>query len=183
MTISENMSLEEVAFSVCTALDAAGVTAVLTGGGAATVYAPRAIQSLDMDFVFAAVSGSLENGARALARLGYERVSDRYEHPRSRYILEFPEGPLYVGRKPLTSWDSLQKGDQVLHIVSPTDSCCDRLAAYIHWNDRSGLAQAVEVARSRREHVSLNVIRAWLADEGHAAKFEEFCRKLGRESR
>lgn len=42
--IDRDSSLRDVAFEVCTALDRVGVTAVLSGGGAATLYAPHAIQ-------------------------------------------------------------------------------------------------------------------------------------------
>lgn len=51
MTISANTPLFEVAMAVCSALDRAGITAVLTGGSAATYYAPEAYQSSDIDFV------------------------------------------------------------------------------------------------------------------------------------
>ena len=40
--INASSTLVEVAFEVCTALDASGYTAVLTGGSAATFYAPAA---------------------------------------------------------------------------------------------------------------------------------------------
>ena len=49
--ITADSGLVEVAFAVCTALARAGVTAVLSGGGAATFYAPEAIQSYDLDFI------------------------------------------------------------------------------------------------------------------------------------
>jgi hypothetical protein len=44
-------SLIDGAFAVCTALDAAGFTAILCGGSAATFYAPGAYVSADNDFV------------------------------------------------------------------------------------------------------------------------------------
>jgi hypothetical protein len=49
--IEGGSSLVDVAFAVCTALDRDGITAVLTGGSAATFYAPEAYQSEDADFV------------------------------------------------------------------------------------------------------------------------------------
>ncbi len=51
MTDATGSALISVAFEVCTALEAAGTTAVLTGGSAATFYAPEAYQSVDIDFV------------------------------------------------------------------------------------------------------------------------------------
>lgn len=49
--ITTSSSLTDVAFAVCTALHRAGYTSVLTGGSAATFYAPTAYQSKDLDFV------------------------------------------------------------------------------------------------------------------------------------
>ena len=40
--IGLNSSLTDVAFAVCTALHEAGYTVILTGGSAATFYAPEA---------------------------------------------------------------------------------------------------------------------------------------------
>ena len=51
MRIDGRTSLVEVATAVCTALEQAGVTAVLTGGSAATFHAPEAYQSSDIDVV------------------------------------------------------------------------------------------------------------------------------------
>lgn len=49
--IDEHSSLDDVAFAACTALDEAGIRAVLTGGSAAVHYAPETMQSYDADFV------------------------------------------------------------------------------------------------------------------------------------
>lgn len=49
--ITATSSLVDVAFAVGTALERAGITAVLTGGSAATFYAPDAYQSSDLDFL------------------------------------------------------------------------------------------------------------------------------------
>ena len=48
--IGPSSTLVDVAFAICTALDRAGVRAVLVGGSAATFYA-GAYQSYDIDFV------------------------------------------------------------------------------------------------------------------------------------
>ena len=58
MNITRESSLREVAFAVCTALHERGIEVVLTGGSAATVYAPHAYQSRDIDFVIVMHAGS-----------------------------------------------------------------------------------------------------------------------------
>src|SRR5690606_901155 len=69
--ITKASSLTEVAFAVCTALDRAGTKAVLTGGSAATYYAPDAYQSGDLDFVIA--FHGADAAEPALLALGYRR--------------------------------------------------------------------------------------------------------------
>jgi hypothetical protein len=63
-------------------------------------------------------------------------------------------------------------------MLSATDSCRDRLAAFYHWNDRQSLRVAVLIAR--RARVDMKRLRAWSAVEGAAGKFAEFGRELGR---
>lgn len=74
MTIDESTSLIDVARAVCTALSEAGMTAVMTGGSAATYYAPDAYQSVDIDFVSVSFRGSPGESVEArLLELGFRR--------------------------------------------------------------------------------------------------------------
>jgi hypothetical protein len=61
--ITETSSLEDVCFAACTALERAGTVAVLTGGSAATYYAPEAYQSGDADFIITFSSDLASAGA------------------------------------------------------------------------------------------------------------------------
>lgn len=164
-------SLADVAFAVCTALHRNGYCAVLTGGSAATYYAPEAYQSGDLDFVLT-LRGV--GGEAALASLGFVRKGDFYRHPDTPFLLEFPNGPLAVGEDLLQSWSTDRRHDEVLHVLSPTDSCRDRLASFLFWNDFSGLEQALAVLRARHAEVKLAVIEDWCRREGHGRKFELF---------
>lgn len=178
MTIKADSSLRQVAFAVCTALDRAKVTAVLTGGGAATLYAPRAIQSYDLDFVLTVYT---EQGSPAsvLEGLGYSRTGHDYRHRESAFALEFPPGPLAVGDELIESWDTLREKDRVLHVLSPTDSCRDRLAAFYHFKDRSSLKQAQAILNAQRKRIDLELIRRWSRREGMGDSYEEFLRQVG----
>ena len=44
-----------------------------------------------------------------------------------------------------------------LRVVTPTQSIMDWLAAYVHWNDRQALDQAIMVAR--RQRIDWNALR------------------------
>jgi hypothetical protein len=175
--VTPRSNLRKVAFLVCTALHKGGIEAVLTGGSAATVYAPRAYQSRDLDFIV--TFRARESDARKiLASLGYREVRDHYEHSDNPLILEFPQGPLAVGGELIREWDTLRERGMLLHIIKPTDSCRDRLAGFLFWNDRGSLAQAVAVARAERHAVDIDVIRRWCRSEGKADAFREFEREL-----
>ena len=173
MNITASSSLQDIAFIVCTTLHQAGVTAVLTGGSAATVYAPRAYQSHDLDFIVQFRSPD-SKASEALAQIGYELAGDHYVHPENPLFLEFPPGPLAIGGDLVREWETLREGDLLLHIINPTDCCRDRLAGFLFWNDRGSLAQATAVAVAQESLVDMDVIRRWCESEGHTGKFAEF---------
>jgi hypothetical protein len=173
--ISSTSTLRDVAFRVCTALEKAGYTAVMTGGSAATFYAPRAYVSDDIDFVLTLHSSG---GDDALARLGYKRKHDFYVHPQSRFPLEFPPGPLAIGDDLVTKWKTVRRRGETLHVLTPTDSCRDRLASFLFWSDFNGLEQALAVCRAQGAKVNLRLVREWCARERQTEKFELFRSRL-----
>lgn len=173
--ITASSTLPDVAFAVCTALHHAGFVAVLTGGSAATFYAPEAYQSLDIDFV---LTFSGKDGEAALTALGFSRKGDFYVHTASRYPLEFPPGPLAIGEDLVTAWRTERRGEQLLHVLSPQDSCRDRLASFLFWNDLSGLEQALHVHRARPAEVDVDALRDWCRREGQVQKFELYEQRL-----
>lgn len=67
----------------------------------------------------------------------------------------------------------------MLYVLSPTDSCRDRLASFLFWNDFSGLEQALAVFHARANEVDLNVIQDWCRREGHSQKFGLFASRIG----
>jgi hypothetical protein len=61
----------------------------------------------------------------------------------------------------------------LLHIISPTDCCRDRLAGFLFWRDRGSLDQAVAVAGTQKTKVDLGAIRRWCEAERHAEAYRE----------
>lgn len=173
--IGPKSTLAEVAFAVCTALDRISITAVLTGGSAATYYAPDAYQSRDLDFV---VTLQAPGGGAELAKLGFSEGGQVYRHPDTHFTLDFPRGPLAVGDDLVDEWRTDRREGELLHVLSPTDSCRDRLASFLFWNDFSGLEQALGVARTQRRKVDLAKIEAWCRKESHLEKFGLFRSRL-----
>ena len=172
MTIEATTSLRELAFIVCTTLDRAGETAVLTGGSAATIYAPDAYQSKDLDFVFTFWSALSKRSAEPLIELGFSTKGSTYQHHLTPYTIDFPRGPLAVGEEQITHWDTLREGELILHILSPTDCVRDRLAWFLFGDDYSALEQALAVAGA--QPIDLEVVQRWCAREGELSKFEIF---------
>ncbi len=174
--IGPESTLAEIALIVCSALNEAGITAVLTGGSAATYYAPDAYQSHDLDFIITLKGAAL--GAPVLASLGFVETNQFYRHPATRFTLDFPAGPLAVGDDDISVWRTERVGQQLLHVLTPTDCCRDRLASFLFWDDFSGLEQALAVARARRADVDLQSIEAWCRREQQLEKFELFVGRL-----
>lgn len=176
--ITAQSSLVDVAFEVCTALDAAGIVCVLVGGSAANFYAPSEYQSDDIDFVIQLMPRDAD-GQHILGDIGFSRRGEMYVHASSRYTLEFPgTGPMGVGSDVITRWESVRRGGKVLYVVSRTDCVRDRLAAFYFWGDVQSLYAAIDVARSGP--IDLEKVRDWSGREGAAAKFADFERRLHR---
>ena len=165
-------TIEQVAFLVCTAMKNAGVTAVLSGGSAATVYAPRAYTTRDLDFVLHDTVSMPAAGP--ILELGFSEMKTRgiYAHPDLPFTLEFLRGPLAVGGTVLTVWDTWEKDDQTLYIISPLDCVRDRMAAAIHWRDQNSAKQAAAVARE--QPIDVNALRDWCLGEGGGLAFSIF---------
>jgi hypothetical protein len=184
--IDENSSLEDICFEVAAALASFSIRGVLTGGSAATVYSPDIYTSMDADFVLAN-SPRRDHLREALASIGFvpSGTLGMFEHPRTLYTADFPKGPLAVGGDYIYDTATLQRGDVLLHILTPTDCVRDRLAHFYYWNDYTALTAAVGVARSHRENVDIAKLRGWTERESgsgrddHRPKFAQFLGRLG----
>ena len=174
--IGPSMTLRELAFIVCNAMDAAGTKAILSGGGAAAVYAPEACQSNDLDFIFEFWSTVARPSAQPLFDLGFVQQGQSYIHSQTPYTVEFPTGPLAIGDELITEWDTLREGELVLYILRPTDCVRDRLAWFLFNNDFSSLEQALAVAR--HNPVDLDLIEHWCMREGEPGKYQTFADRL-----
>jgi hypothetical protein len=175
--IDAESSLIDVAFAVGTALDAAGIIAVLTGGSAANFYAPQKYRSYDVDFVIQLESHN-SSGKVVLESIGFAPQGELYAHPRTPFTLEFPPGPLGVGEDIVTSWETVKRADEILHVISRTDSVRDRLAAYYHWNDTASLFTAVDVAQTGT--IDFDLVEKWSRRERNAEKYGRFLAQLGK---
>jgi hypothetical protein len=163
--ITEATSIEELAVIISDALESAGITATLSGGGAVSIYSHNQYMSHDLDFVTSADPKSL---LKAIAPLGFVRCSAKrlYEHPRTKWLVEFPAGPLGFGDLYVQDPRSIERLQTVhgpLRVITPTLCVIDRLAAYLYGFDRQCWDQAVMVCRSHL--IDWDAIYGWAKNE------------------
>lgn len=75
-------------------------------------------------------------------------------------------------------WETVKRDVELLHVLTPTDSCRDRLASYLFWNDFSGLEQALAVQRARPLEVDLRAVKAWCTRVGQSEKYGLFAARI-----
>lgn len=167
----------QLAGIVATALEKAGITAVLSGGAAVAAYTQNRYLTRDLDFVTSAGLGVV---AEALRPIGFERrAGQRYfEHPDTDYFVEFPPGPPAVGHQQIHDWGEIDSGLGPVKILTPTQMVMDRLAAWVHWSDPQSFDQALWIAE--RHVIDFGVVEAWARNEGvpddRYARFRTRCR-------
>ena len=113
---------------------------------------------------------------KKVAGIGFVRQRDSYHPPDTRFFVEFPRGPLSIGSDLSVKPAEMPIGGVSVLLLSPTDSCRDRLAAYYHWQDRQSLKAAVAVAA--RHHIDLDRTRSWSAREGATQGFDKFVEEV-----
>ena len=169
------MSAGEFAAFIYSYLNEHGVEVVLSGGACVAIYSRNKYISLDLDFI---ESGSTPRRKlkKLLGQLGFFEERRYFRHPETGFFLEFPTGPLAVGREPVKETVMLHFSTGVLRIISPTDCVKDRLAAYYHWGDRQSLEQAIMVVKDNS--VDINEVERWSEAEGNLAQFQEIKPRL-----
>ena len=130
--INRDQALEEIASIVSTALENAGVDAILTGGGAVSIYSDNQYESYDLDFIS---THSVEEVTIALLPLGFSREPGHrhFTHPDTEYYVEFPAGPLAFGEMIVSpeETDTLKTPFGILRVITPTQAIMDRIAAFV----------------------------------------------------
>jgi hypothetical protein len=173
--ITEQSTVEEVAAIVSDALENAGITAVLSGGSAVTIYSDNQYLSRDLDFVTSAMIAELKP---VLERLGFEHSGvprlSQFRHPRIEWYVEFPPSPLSFGHLHVNPSECavIELSVGKLRIITPTQSVMDRLAAAYAWKDVQSREQAILVAAN--QDIDWEALELWFADEG--VSDEEFGR-------
>jgi len=178
--INASTTIEELAVIVSTTLEAAGISAVLSGGAVVSIYTNNEYESSDLDFISPHSTSKI---AEALAPLAFKRKGRMFSHPLTPLFVEFPTGPLAIGDELIRASEVAEKRTTAgtIRLLTPTQCVMDRLAAYFHWNDLQSLDQAVMVASS--QEISLAKLNAWAKREGASEKLRRFKQELASRKR
>jgi hypothetical protein len=167
--ITASTTATELAAIVSESLTAAGIVATLSGGGAVSVYTDNEYESEDLDFVTTALLAELKGVLESMGfvHTGSPRLSV-FEHPDTRWYLEFPPAPLAFGGTYVDASDCAVVSTRVgeLRIITATQSIMNRLIAAAAWHDVQALEQAKMVATYQAGNIDWDEIDAWVIAEG-----------------
>lgn len=166
MKIGPKTSLEMLAAIVSEALERNGIDAVLCGGAVVSIYSHNAYESNDLDFV---TSDGMRAIGDVMTELGFSRGQRRfYTHPGTGFSVEFPAGPVMVGDELITEVARRKTRMGTVRMLTATDAVKDRLAAFLHWNDRQGVEQALQIIQ--KQVVNFASVDRWARAEPGVAR-------------
>lgn len=166
----KNMDLAELAAFICERLNKKGLDCVLTGGACVSIYTENIYESFDLDFIDRNFTPR-KIITETMAELGFAEKNRYYKNPDTKYIIEFPPGPLSIGSQQIKKINELVYPTGKLLLLTPEDAVKDRLAAYFYWNDMQSFEQAKLIYNS--QNAELNEIENWAKKEGQYDKFKK----------
>lgn len=165
------MTQGELAAFVYSHLQECGIDVVLSGGAAVSIYTDNQYISFDVDFI-PVFSVKRNNLKKAMGEIGFKEQGRHFEHPMTKYFVEFPAGPLAISSEPIRDVEEIELSTGKLKILSVTDCVKDRLSAYYHWKDRQCLEQAVMVTKN--QNVDIDEVERWSIHEGKHQEFLDY---------
>lgn len=173
MKIDRTTTREQLAAIVVNKFQQHGLDAVLVGGSVVSIYTANKYASDDLDFLSSAAH---EQIVIAMAELGFIRAvggtSKDFEHPDTRFTVEFPTGPLALGEMvPVVPEGQLEINGITVRLLSPTQCVMDRLLWFFYCNDRQCLDQAVWVAQAHR--IEMDKLTAWAKREPNQESIQQ----------
>jgi len=172
--INTKTTIEELGAIVCQALKDAGIEAFLSGGAVVSIYTKNKYESYDLDFI---TFGDRKKIKKIMEALGFVQDKSRhFIHPKSVYFVEFPGSATMIGGERISEFHERKVKTNTLKLLTPTDCIKDRLAAYIHWNDKQGLEQAVMVAQN--QEFKQTKVKQFCKSEGNVGAYEDFLERL-----
>jgi len=177
----QNCSEEELWYYVGWHLESAGISSTLVGGAVVAIYTEGLYRSGDLDLISETLNR--QKLVSILQGIGFNETKSRYfKHPECHHLfLEFPPGPVEIGREYPIEPAEVEVMGQKLKLLSPTDSVKDRLASYVYWQSRANFDQAVLICLRQEERIQYDKVEAWCQSEGHASVYQELVEAITRE--
>lgn len=152
-----------------------GIDTVLVGGGVVCVYTRGVYRSGDLDMIV--YSNSAKSIDDTMNEIEFFRNGKNFYREDCKFAIEFPSGPIGIGEETSIRPVEREAYNQIIRILSPTDSVKDRLASYIYFNSRDCFEQAVLVAKMTE--VNLGKVEIWLQKEKNGESvWKEFLEAL-----
>ncbi|WP_108126116.1 hypothetical protein [Saccharospirillum mangrovi] len=142
--------ITELAAVVAEHLQDWDIEVVLVGGLAVEIYSQNLYLTQDIDLVNTNYQ-SPQLLSTAMAELGFFKQGRVYVNTTTDIVVEFPAAPLSVGDELITEINKIQVANKSLPILTVSDVIKDRLSAFLHWQDRQSLIQAVAVMRKHQQ--------------------------------
>lgn len=177
--IEEATTLPDVAGAVADALRQLEYDPVVVGGSAATMHAPEAYRSADVDMV---VIGGIENNAAfisKMASIGFLLKNGMFIHELSPYTVDFVPSPVAIAGDVIDDFATLETNFGPVRVLHAVDVVKDRLNKYVVYRDPESFEVAVAVARMK--NVDLTIIDAFIkrqATDGYGDLFNSAFARL-----
>lgn len=137
-------SIVELATIVADHLQQHDIEVVLVGGLAVEIYTENLYLTKDIDMVNTNYKSPQEL-RDAMSKLGFQKKGRVFVNDTTEISVEFPTGPLSVGDELVGKTTIAKVAKGKIPILDVSDVIKDRLAAYIHWQDRQSLVQALAI--------------------------------------
>lgn len=137
-------TIVELAAIVANHLQQHDISVVLVGGLAVEIYSKNIYLTNDIDMI----DISYQKPAKlhkAMAEIGFAKQGRIFVNPSTEITVEFPSGPVTVGDELVSETTVVTTAAGDLPVLQAGAVIKDRLSAYIHWNDKQSLVQAVTV--------------------------------------
>lgn len=163
------ISLKDLAGYVAEELRKNNIDTVLVGGACVTIYSNNRYTSYDLDFI---TYDEMKKVRNVLVNLGFEKKNKYFQHPGCKWFVEFVSPPVSIGNEPVDKFNQIQTKLGEIKLLTPVDCVKDRLAGFYYWDDKQGLAQAINICLDHK--INLNEVKRWSEAEGQLEKFEIF---------
>lgn len=169
MTDFSNTPIAELAGIIAEHLKQEGIQVVLVGGLAVEIYTENLYLTHDIDMV----NTSYEKPKRmndAMAQLGFTKEGRVYVNASTPVCVEFPTAPLSVGEELIKETGTVTIAGRNIPVLLVEDVVKDRLAAFMHWQDKESLVQAVAIIQ--KHNLKAEAFNAFCLREGTQEQYE-----------